>query len=121
VEGLKAAKVYSKAVIVEQFVEGDDYRLLVVNGKLIAAAKRTPAAVTGDGHSTIQQLIDKVNEDPRRGIGHEKVLTSIKADQHTLDILKGRELTLESVLPAGETLYLKSTANISTGVQCAAG
>jgi cyanophycin synthetase len=115
VEGLKAAKVYSKAVIVEQFVEGDDYRLLVVNGKLIAAAKRTPAAVTGDGQSTIQQLIDKVNEDPRRGVGHEKVLTSIKADQHTLDILKGRELTLESVLPAGETVYLKSTANISTG------
>jgi cyanophycin synthetase len=115
VEGLKAAKVYSKAVIVEQFVQGDDYRLLVVNGKLIAAAKRTPAAVLGDGQSTIQQLIDKVNEDPRRGIGHEKVLTSIKADQHTLDILKSRELTLESVLPAGETLYLKSTANISTG------
>ena len=89
--GLKAAQVYSRAVIVEQFIEGFDFRLLVVNGKLIAAAKRTPAAVTGDGKSTIQQLIDKVNEDPRRGIGHEKVLTSIKADKHTLDILKARE------------------------------
>lgn len=114
-EGLKAAQVYSRAVIVEQFVEGFDFRLLVVNGKLIAAAKRTPAAVTGDGSSTIQELIDKVNEDPRRGIGHEKVLTSIKADKHTLDILASRKLTLESVLPAGEELYLKSTANISTG------
>ncbi|WP_139920150.1 cyanophycin synthetase [Hymenobacter sp. DG01] len=115
VEGLKAAQKYSRAVIVEQFIEGHDYRLLVVNGKLIAAAKRTPAAVTGDGASTIQQLIDKVNEDPRRGVGHEKELTSIKADQHTLDILKTHDLTLDSVLPAGQELYLKSTANISTG------
>ncbi|MBX0290717.1 cyanophycin synthetase [Hymenobacter sp. HSC-4F20] len=115
VEGLKAAQKYSRAVIVEQFIEGDDYRLLVVNGKLVAAAKRTPAAVTGDGNSTIQQLIAKVNEDPRRGIGHEKELTSIKADQHTLDILKTHDLTLNSVLPAGQQVYLKSTANISTG------
>ncbi|GAB3576174.1 cyanophycin synthetase [Hymenobacter daeguensis] len=114
-EGLKAAQVYSRAVIVEQFIEGFDFRLLVVNGKLIAAAKRTPAAVTGNGKSTIQQLIDEVNKDPRRGIGHEKVLTSIKADKHTLDILKARKLTLKSVLPAGEEIYLKSTANISTG------
>ncbi|SNC74718.1 cyanophycin synthetase [Hymenobacter gelipurpurascens] len=115
VEGLKAAQVYSRAVIVEQFIEGHDYRLLVVNGKLIAAAKRTPAAVVGNGSSTIQQLIEEVNKDPRRGIGHEKVLTSIKADQHTLEILKAQDLTLESVLPQGQELYLKSTANISTG------
>ena len=115
VEGLKAAQKYSRAVIVEQFIEGHDYRILVVNGKLIAAAKRTPAAVIGNGRSTIQQLIDKVNEDPRRGFGHEKVLTSIKADQHTQDLLKNQGLTLESVLPAGQELYLKSTANISTG------
>ncbi|MDB5234624.1 MAG: cyanophycin synthetase [Hymenobacter sp.] len=113
--GLKAAQEYSRAVIVEQFIEGFDFRLLVVNGKLIAAAKRTPAAVTGNGSRTIQQLIDEVNKDPRRGIGHEKVLTSIKADKHTLDILEAKGLTLESVLPEGETLYLKSTANISTG------
>ncbi|UPL48055.1 cyanophycin synthetase [Hymenobacter sublimis] len=115
VEGLQAAQKYSRAVIVEQFIEGHDYRLLVVNGKLIAAAKRTPAAVTGDGVSTIQQLIDKINEDPRRGVGHEKELTSIKADQHTLDILRVQDLTIDSVLPAGKELYLKSTANISTG------
>lgn len=115
VEGLKAAQKYSRAVIVEQFIEGYDYRLLVVHGKLIAAAKRTPAAVRGNGTSTIQELIDEVNKDPRRGVGHEKVLTSIKADQHTLDLLRAQDLTLESVLPAGQELYLKSTANISTG------
>jgi cyanophycin synthetase len=115
VEGFKAAQKYSRAVIVEQFIQGDDYRMLVVAGKLIAVAKRTPAAVKGDGSSTIQQLIDKVNEDPRRGFGHEKVLTSIKADQHTIDLLKNQDLTLDSVLPAGQELYLKSTANISTG------
>ncbi|TGE22378.1 cyanophycin synthetase [Hymenobacter aquaticus] len=115
VEGLKAAQAYSRAVIVEQFIEGDDHRLLVVNGKLIAAARRTPAAVTGNGTNTIQELINEVNKDPRRGIGHEKVLTSIKADQHTLDILRAHDLTLDSVLPEGQQLYLKSTANISTG------
>ncbi|AHJ98665.1 cyanophycin synthetase [Hymenobacter swuensis] len=115
VEGLKAAQKYSRAVIVEQFIEGDDYRMLVVNGKLIAAAKRTPAAVKGNGTKTIQQLIDEVNTDSRRGVGHEKVLTSIKADQHTIDLLSKQDLTLESVLPAGRELYLKSTANISTG------
>ena len=114
-EGLKAAQVYSRAVIVEQFIEGFDFRLLVVNGKLVAAAKRTPAAVTGNGTSTIQHLIDEVNKDPRRGVGHEKVLTAIKADKHTMAILKTKGLSLKSVLPAGETLYLKSTANISTG------
>ncbi|UYZ59321.1 cyanophycin synthetase [Hymenobacter latericus] len=113
--GLKAAQQYSEAVIVEQFIEGFDFRLLVINGKLVAAAKRTPAAVTGDGVHTIQELIDEINKDPRRGIGHEKVLTKIKIDKHTNQILKARELTPKSVLPAGEVLYLKSTANISTG------
>ncbi len=115
VEGFKAAREHSRAVIVEQLVEGFDFRLLVVNGKLIAAAKRTPASVTGNGTSTVQELIDAVNEDPRRGVGHEKVLTSIKADHHTQDLLASRGLSLESVIPAGEELFLKSTANISTG------
>ncbi|MCC3157429.1 cyanophycin synthetase [Hymenobacter sp. 15J16-1T3B] len=113
--GFKAAQVYSRAVIVEQFIEGFDFRLLVINGKLVAAAKRTPAAVTGDGKRTIQELIDEVNKDPRRGVGHEKVLTQIKIDKHSQQILKARELTPKSVLPEGEVLYLKSTANISTG------
>lgn len=113
--GLKAAQVYSEKVIVEQFIEGFDFRVLVIDGKLVAAAKRTPASVVGDGRSTIKQLIDEVNKDPRRGVGHAKELTRITIDRHTRRILKQRELTVDSVLPAGEILYLKSTANISTG------
>jgi cyanophycin synthetase len=113
--GFKEAQEYSRAVIVEQFIEGFDHRLLVVNGQLVAAAKRKPAAVIGDGKSTIQELIERVNKDPRRGEGHEKVLTKIRADKHTMAILKARDLTLKSVLPEGEELFLKSTANISTG------
>jgi len=111
----EAAKAVSRSVIVEKYIRGEDYRLLVINYKLVAAAKRTPAHVEGDGSSTIQQLIDKVNEDPRRGYGHEKVLTAIKVDDMTKAILEANELTLESVLPTGETLHLKDTANLSTG------
>jgi cyanophycin synthetase len=114
-EGFLAAKKISKAVIIEKFITGFDYRLLVINYKLVAAAKRTPAAVTGDGHSTIQLLVDKVNSDPRRGYGHEKELTAIKIDEMTLNILKERGLGLESVLKKDELLYLKATANLSTG------
>jgi len=111
----KAAKAVSRSVIVEKYIVGEDYRLLVINYKLVAAAKRTPAHVDGDGSSTIQQLIDKVNEDPRRGYGHEKVLTAIKVDDMTNGILEANELTIDSVLPKGETLHLKDTANLSTG------
>ncbi len=112
---MMAAKKVSRAVICEKFVTGFDYRLLVVNYKLIAAAKRTPAAITGDGKSTIQQLIDTVNSDPRRGYGHEKVLTAIKIDDMTMQILHEKNLTLDSVVPKDELLYLKTTANLSTG------
>jgi cyanophycin synthetase len=112
---LLAAKRVSRGVICERFITGFDFRLLVINYKLVAAAKRTPACVTGDGKHTIQQLIDEVNKDPRRGYGHEKVLTAIKVDEMTLNILRDKGLELSDVLPAGETLYLKSTANLSTG------
>ncbi|MFT4062987.1 MAG: cyanophycin synthetase [Edaphocola sp.] len=114
-EGLTIAQRYSKAVICEKFITGLDHRALVINYKFVAAALRTPAAVTGNGTSTIQQLIDKVNSDPRRGFGHEKVLTNISVDTQTENILKAKELTLDSVLPQGETLWLKPTANLSTG------
>lgn len=114
-QALTLAQQYSRGVIVEQFVTGHDYRLLVINYKFVAAAMRTPAAVTGDGSSTVQQLIDQTNQDPRRGYGHENVLTSIKVDAQTLEILEKKGLTLASVLPAGEELYLKATANLSTG------
>ncbi|QNF35172.1 cyanophycin synthetase [Adhaeribacter swui] len=114
-KGLNEAQRYSEAVIVEQFIQGFDFRLLVINKKFVAAAKRTPAMVIGDGVSTIQELIDQVNSDPRRGIGHEKELTRIKVDKQTNAILRDKELTVKSVLPPGEVLFLKSTANISTG------
>lgn len=115
VTALAAAKKISRGVICEKFITGHDFRLLVINYKLVAAALRTPACVTGDGKSTIKQLIDEVNKDPRRGYGHEKVLTAIKVDEMTENILRDKNLTLDSVLPAGEILHLKTTANLSTG------
>jgi cyanophycin synthetase len=115
IEALAAAKRISRAVIVEKYITGFDHRILLINYKFVAAAKRTPAMVIGDGKSTIQQLIDIVNSDPRRGYGHEKVLTAIKVDEMTLNILKEKELELASVLPAGKELHLKATANLSTG------
>jgi cyanophycin synthetase len=113
--GLEAAKKYSRGVIVEKFITGQDHRVLVINYKFVAAAIRKPAAVTGNGKSTIQELIDQVNEDPRRGYGHEKTLTQIKVDDFTTDILTRHGLTLESILPDKEELFLKPTANLSTG------
>lgn len=115
IEALAAAKKISRAVICEKFISGFDHRVLVIDHKFVAAAKRTPALVIGDGKSRIMALIDAVNSDPRRGYGHEKVLTSIKVDENTKQILKERNLTLDSILPKDEVLYLKSTANISTG------
>ncbi len=115
VKGFAEAQRYSRGVMVERFIAGADFRLLVINGKLAAAARRTPALVTGDGKSTVKQLVDRENRDPRRGIGHEKVLTRITVDKQTNSILKSRNLTKQSVLAEGEVLYLKSTANISTG------
>lgn len=115
VEALAVAKRISRGVICEKFITGYDFRLLVIDYKLIAAAKRTPACVIGNGKLTVQQLIDEVNTDPRRGYGHEKVLTAIKVDEMTMNILKERNIGLDDVLPKEETLYLKTTANLSTG------
>lgn len=112
---LAAAKKISRGVICEKFITGHDFRLLVINYKLVAAALRTPACVIGDGKSTIKQLIDEVNSDPRRGYGHEKVLTAIKVDEMTENILREKSLTLDSVIANSEQLYLKTTANLSTG------
>ncbi|MBI2967989.1 MAG: cyanophycin synthetase [Bacteroidetes bacterium] len=112
---LTVAQKISSEVIVEQLVMGYDFRLLVINNKFIAAARRTPAMVIGDGKSTIRQLIDVVNSDTRRGYGHENVLTRIELDSMTKDILKRQRLSLNSVLPRARQLYLKSTANLSTG------
>lgn len=111
----QAAKNVSRSVIVERYITGEDYRLLVINYKFVAAAKRTAARVIGNGKSTIQQLIDEVNKDPKRGFGHEKVLTYIKVDEMTQTILSNKNYTTETVLEDGEILNLKDTANLSTG------
>jgi cyanophycin synthetase len=111
----RLARAVSDDVIVENYIEGDDYRFLVINYKLIAAAKRTPAMVVGDGISTIRELVDRVNADPDRGTGHEKVLTTIRLDAHTATVLREQGLTVSSVVPEGRKVMLKKTANLSTG------
>ncbi len=110
-----AAKEVSRRVIVEKFVTGEDYRLLVINHVLVAAAIRTPAHVIGDGKSTIKELVDMVNEDPRRGYGHENVLTMITMNNLTQTIIKDAGYSEDSVLKKGDLLILKDTANLSTG------
>lgn len=113
----RSAKESSKsgAIIIEKYITGDDYRLLVINHKLVAAAVRTPAHVIGNGTSTIQELIDEVNKDPRRGYGHENVLTQITVNDLTQSIIKANGYTLDSVLEKDKRLLLKDTANLSTG------
>ncbi|MES1216193.1 MAG: cyanophycin synthetase, partial [Bacteroidota bacterium] len=115
IKALEAAKVYGRNVIVEKFITGYDFRALVVNYKFICAALRTPAAVRGDGVHTIQWLIDETNKDPRRGYGHEKVLTQITIDQFTQKMLDDVKYTLDTVPAKGEMVMLKPTANLSTG------
>ena len=111
----ETAREYSSRVIIEKYIQGNDYRLLIINNKFVAAARRIPAHVTGNGHSTIHDLIREVNKDPRRGFGHEKVLTEIKVDAMTRRLLDQENYTLDTILPDGKTFYLKTTANLSTG------
>ena len=115
VAGLEYAKKYSRRVIVEKFITGFDFRVLVIDNKLVAAAKREPAHVIGNGKDSIQVLIEETNKDPRRGYGHENVLTQIDVDRDTLDLLEKLNYTVDSVPKNGEIVYLKSTANLSTG------
>ena len=115
VSGLAFAQVYGKRVIVEKFITGFDFRILVIDNKLVAAAKRVPAHVIGNGKDTIQQLIETTNQDPRRGYGHENVLTQIDVDRDTEDLLEKLNYTLETIPRIGEIVFLKSTANLSTG------
>ncbi|HRP07307.1 MAG TPA: cyanophycin synthetase, partial [Gemmatimonadales bacterium] len=110
-----AAREVSRSVIVESFVSGDDHRLLVVNGVLVAATRRTPGHVVGDGRHTIAELVQIVNADPRRGVGHEKVLTRLELDAQAERLLEARGYTADTVPSAGEVVPLRSTANLSTG------
>ncbi|MDP1800927.1 MAG: cyanophycin synthetase [Bacteroidota bacterium] len=115
IEAFHHAKKYSRKIIVEKFITGYDFRVLVINHRFIAAALREPAHVIGDGKSTIKQLIDQENKDPRRGYGHENVLTEISIDKETHDQLAKFNYTLDTVLKKDEQCYLKGTANLSTG------
>ena len=105
----------SRATLVESFVEGFDHRMLVVGGKLIAVAKRVPGHVVGDGEHTVEELVEIVNADPQRGVGHEKVLTQLQFDEQAERLMEKRGVGRDSVLASGEILYLRSTANLSTG------
>jgi len=109
------AREHGRSVIVESFLEGYDHRLLVVNGKLVAAAKRMPGHVVGDGEHSIEELVDIVNADPRRGVGHEKVLTRLEFDHQADRLLQKLGYDRKTVPAKGEVVYLRSTANLSTG------
>src|SRR5271154_2074171 len=100
--GYKVASEHSRSVIVETFLEGDDHRLLVVNGALVAATRRTPGHVIGDAEHTIEQLVEIVNRDPRRGVGHEKVLTRLELDAQAEKMLQGASLNAKSVPDNGQ-------------------
>ncbi|HRG25651.1 MAG TPA: cyanophycin synthetase [Chitinophagaceae bacterium] len=115
IKAFEAAKHYSRSVIVERFITGFDFRCLVINYKFICAALRTPASVVGDGVHDLQWLIEETNKDPRRGYGHEKVLTQITIDQFTQKMLDDAGVTLQHVPAKGELFLLKPTANLSTG------
>jgi cyanophycin synthetase len=114
-QGFVVAREHSRSIIVETCLDGDDHRLLVVNGELVAATRRTPGHVVGDGEHTVAQLVELVNQDPRRGVGHEKVLTRLEVDAQALKMLDRAGLTPASVPEAGQVVYLRSTANLSTG------
>lgn len=103
------------AVIVESMLYGDDHRLLVVNGELVAAARRVPGHIVGDAEHTVEQLIDLVNQDPRRGVGHENMLTQLELDDQALKLLAEKGYDSQSIPAANEVIYLRRTANISTG------
>ncbi|RUS68845.1 hypothetical protein EGW08_023391 [Elysia chlorotica] len=115
IEAFAEANKVSRYVLLEQFATGFDHRMLVVDGKLVAVAKRVPGHVVGDNKHTIEELVEIVNQDPRRGVGHEKVLTKLELDYQAKQLLDAAGYDKDTVLPEGEICYLRSTANLSTG------
>jgi cyanophycin synthetase len=114
-EAYGIAEAEGSGVVVESMIAGDDHRLLVVDGKLVAAARRMPGHVVGDGRSTVAELVAEVNRDPRRGAGHENMLTRLELDAAADRLLAAKGYDRESVPAAGETVFLRKTANLSTG------
>ena len=113
--GYDRARDVSKGVIVEHFYQGRDHRILVVNHKVVAVAERVPAHVVGDGVTTISALVDRENQDVRRGTGHDNMLTKIELDDSTAEMLDRQGFTLNTILPIDIVCYLRATANLSTG------
>ncbi len=111
----RAAKIGGDGIIVESFVEGEEHRILVVNDEVIAAARREPARVVGDGSSSIRALVEMENRDERRGDGFNRVLTRITLDSEVERVLRGQGLHLDAVPERGAVVQLRRTANISTG------
>ncbi|MDP8994480.1 MAG: cyanophycin synthetase, partial [Pseudomonadota bacterium] len=109
------AQSRGRDVIVEQLFPGNDHRILVVGGKTIAVAERIPAQVVGDGVSSIRQLVEEVNKDPRRGEGHENVMTRIRIDAAVEEFLGRSGLTPDSIPEAEQVVQLRATANLSAG------
>ncbi len=103
------------SVLVETYLTGNDYRCLVIGGVLRAVAQRVPAHVEGDGSHALAELVEITNADPRRGIGHEKVLTRIKVDDEAIAYAREQGFEMSDVPPRGQRIYLKRTANMSTG------
>lgn len=114
-EAFRQASKYSNGIIVEKYMTGRDYRVLVVGNKVSAVAERLPAMVTGDGRHTIKELVDMINTDENRGDDHEKPLTKIKLDSVSEDILRKSNMTVDSVPEKGQTVRLRSNGNLSTG------
>jgi len=115
VSAFTAARAHSTRVIVEEQLSGDDYRFLVVGGKVVAVARRKPASIIGDGVHTVVALVARENEDPRRGAGHENVLTKLQIDPATERVLAGQGLAPSSIPEVGRLVLLRDTANLSTG------
>lgn len=115
IRAFRQAKAISDYVIVEEYVKGYDHRILVVGDKVVAVARRLPAHVVGDGIHTIEELIEIENQNELRGEGHELPLTKIRVDEDTINMLKKQGYTLKSIPEKGKIVWLKSTANLSTG------
>lgn len=110
-----AAKEEGSSIVCERHAPGDDYRILIIGGKMVAAARREPAHVMGDGQSTVQQLINIVNQDPRRSDGHSTSLSKIKVDAVALGVLLEQGLTPDMIAPLGKKVLIRRNANLSTG------
>ncbi|KPU44573.1 cyanophycin synthetase [Oxobacter pfennigii] len=115
IEAYDIAKKISQEIMVEKFIEGKDYRVLVVGDTVAAVALRIPPFIIGDGMSSIKELVDIENKNPKRGCDHEKVLTKIQLDDISVGTLKKKNMSIDTVLKKGQKLYLRENANLSTG------